>query len=96
MGRVTYKAQVLEDRHAVSILLTLLDAREPYIKGVLTSVLSTGSRTVPDRIKDLEDAGLITEEQEQQRPFRKFIDLTPKGRQVAEHLAAIEGILQTD
>ena len=96
VDRVTYKAQILEDRHAVSILITLLEAKEPYIKGVLTSVLSTGSRTVPDRIKGLQDAGLVIEEQEQQRPFRKFVELTPKGRAVAEHLAAIEGILRDE
>ena len=64
------------------------------IKGNLTSYLSTGSKAVADRVAELLAAGLVTEEQEQQRPFRKFVSLTPKGRAVAEKLADIEGILR--
>lgn len=66
------------------------------IKGNLTAYLSTGSRAVADRVAELQAAGLIIEKREEQRPFRKFVEITPKGRQVAEHLAAIEEILQTD
>ena len=90
------KSQVLEGRLAVKILLVLREEKEPIIKGNLLPKVTKGTGTAMSRIKELHEAGLIIEEQEQQRPFRKFIDLTPKGRQVAEHLAAIEGILQTD
>ena len=87
------KSQILEGRLAVRILLVLLEQREPIMKGNLLPKVTRGTGTAMSRIKELQDAGLLTEEQEQQRPFRKFIELTPKGRAVAEHLAAIEGIL---
>jgi DNA-binding MarR family transcriptional regulator len=45
------------------------------------------------RVAELLEAGLITEVQEDAKPFRKFIELTPEGRKVAEHLTAIEKIL---
>jgi DNA-binding HxlR family transcriptional regulator len=90
------KSQVLEGRLAVKILLVLKDEKEPIIKGNLLPKVTKGTGTAMARIKELQEAGLIIEEQEQQRPFRKFVQLTPKGRAVAEHLAAIEGILRED
>jgi DNA-binding HxlR family transcriptional regulator len=92
--RVKHKAQILENRFSISVLLVLLDAGRPVIKGVLTSILSTGSRAVPDRIAELQDAGLVKEVSESEKPFRKFVELTPRGREIAEKLAEIEGILK--
>lgn len=89
------KSQVLEGRLAVKILLVLKDEKEPIIKGNLLPKVTKGTGTAMARIKELQEAGLIIEEQESQRPFRKFVELTPKGRQVAEKLAEIEGILRT-
>lgn len=96
MGRVKHEAQILENRFSISVLLALLDAKEPMIKGVLTAQLSTGSRAVPDRVKELQEGGLVLERTEEERPFRKFVELTPRGREVAVHLAAIEEILGKD
>ena len=90
------KSQVLEGRLAVKILLVLLEETEPIMKGNLLPKVTKGTGTAMARIKELQDAGLVIEEQEQQRPFRKFVELTPKGRAVAEHLAAIEGILRDE
>lgn len=94
MDRVKHEAQILENRFSVSVLLALLEANEPMIKGVLTAQLSTGSRAVSDRVKELQEGGLVLERTEAERPFRKFVELTPRGRDVAEHLAAIEEILK--
>lgn len=93
MNRLSYKAQILEDRFAIAILLTLYNYDEPIIKSVLTSLLSSGSRTIADRIPQLESAGIIIESQEDVRPFRKYISLTPKGKIIAEYLVQIENLL---
>ncbi|KQM12274.1 hypothetical protein AOA80_03575 [Methanomassiliicoccales archaeon RumEn M1] len=66
------------------------------IKGVLASYVAKGTVSVQSRVDELVKLGLITEEREDTRPFRKFVQLTPKGRQVAEKLAEIEGILQEE
>lgn len=88
---VKHKTQSLEARFATSVLIVLL--KGPMIKGNLTAYLSSGSKAVADRVADLQELGLVTEEQESQRPFRKIVQLTDKGRQVAEKLAEIEEIL---
>ncbi len=64
------------------------------IKGVLASYVAKGTVSVQSRVDELVKLGLITEEREDTRPFRKIVQLTDKGRQVAEKLAEIEGILQ--
>jgi DNA-binding HxlR family transcriptional regulator len=90
------KSQVLEGRLAVKILLVLLEETEPIMKGNLLPKVTKGTGTAMARIKELQDAGLVTEEQESQRPFRKIVQLTDKGRQVAEKLAEIEEIMGED
>ena len=40
------------------------------------------------------NSGLVTEDEEPFPPKRKWVELTPKGRQVAEKLAEIEKILE--
>jgi DNA-binding MarR family transcriptional regulator len=88
-----YNSQVLEERLAVGVLLTLYRENKPMQKGILVSKLAKAAATVNYRVAELLVAGLITEVQEEARPFRKFIELTPRGKQVAKHLAAIEEIL---
>ncbi|NLI74185.1 MAG: hypothetical protein GX369_05395 [Euryarchaeota archaeon] len=87
------KAGRLEATHAIKILI-ILYFEGKMIKGVLASYVAKGTVSVQSRVDELLQLDLVTEEQEQQRPFRKFIELTPKGRAVAEHLAAIEELLQ--
>jgi DNA-binding HxlR family transcriptional regulator len=91
-----YNAQLMEERLAIAVLLTLEKETEPIVKGVLTGKIARSAGTVIDRINELMEAGLVTEVQEDKRPFRKFVELTPLGRQVAEHLAAIEEILEKE
>lgn len=86
------KAGSLEATHAIKILIILLREGK-MIKGVLASYVAKGTVSVQSRVEELIQLGLVIEEREQQRPFRKFVELTPKGRAVAEKLAEIEEIL---
>ncbi len=94
MVSTIYKAQTLEERLSIAVLLTLANEKEPIIKGVLASKLAKSAGTVIDRVIELQEVGLVIEIQEDKRPFRKFVELTPKGQAVAEHLQAIEEILK--
>lgn len=87
--------EVLEETHALKILLVLLREGR-MIKGVLNQKITRSTVSVQRRIDALVRAGLLSEEQEEQHPFRKYIELTPRGRAVAEHLQAIEEILQKE
>lgn len=89
-----YNSKILEERLAISVLLALHSEKKPMQKGILVSMLAKAAATVNYRVAELLEAGLITETREENRPFRKFVELTPRGREVAEHLAAIEGILE--
>ncbi len=91
-----YKSQILEERLAISVLLALYSEGKPVQKGILVSMLAKAAATVNYRVTELLEAGLVTETKEDKRPFRKFVELTPRGRHVAEHLAAIEELLQKD
>lgn len=93
MGSAMYKAQLMEERLAIAVLLTLANETEPIVKGVLAGKIAKSAGTVIDRINELMEAGLVTEVQEDKRPFRKFVELTPRGRLVAKKLVEIEGIL---
>jgi DNA-binding MarR family transcriptional regulator len=90
-----YKSEILEERLAIGVLLTLYREGKPMQKGVLVSKLAKAATTVNYRVSELLGAGLITEVQEETRPFRKFVELTPRGKKVAKHLAAIEDILES-
>ena len=94
MASAVYKAQLMEERLSIAVLLTLAEEKEPIVKGVLASKIARSAGTVIDRVNELLEAGLVTESKEETRPFRKFVELTPRGRTVAEHLAAIEEILE--
>jgi DNA-binding PadR family transcriptional regulator len=94
VGSAFYKAQILEERLSVAVLLTLAQEEEPIIKGVLASKIARSAGTIIDRIDELQDAGLLTEIREDVRPFRKFVELTPLGREVAEKLVEIEDMLE--
>jgi DNA-binding MarR family transcriptional regulator len=90
-----YKSEILEERLAIGVLLTLYNEERPMQKGILVSKLAKAAATVNYRVAEFLEAGLITEVQEDARPFRKFIGLTPRGKKVAKHLAAIEDILES-
>ena len=82
---------LLEDAHAMKILYAL--AKEgATAKTILYSSISTSNRTLADRIKDLTEAELIEEIATERYPYRA-LQLTEKGKKVAEHVEAIERIL---
>lgn len=83
--------EILEQKHAMKILVHLLDG--DMYKGELTSKITVGSSSILSRVEDLVDNGLITEEVQKTRPFRKTLSLTEKGRSVAELIREIEGLL---
>jgi DNA-binding HxlR family transcriptional regulator len=85
---------IIESAHAAKVLvLCLREGDMP--KGMIYQKIPKNKTVLQSRIKELVDAGLLNEE-EKFDPFRKIISLTPKGRKVAEHLAAIEGILREE
>jgi predicted transcriptional regulator len=89
-----YKSEILEERLVIGVLLTLHGEGKPMQKGILVSKLAKAATTVNYRVAELLEAGMNTEVQEDARPFRKFIELTPRGKKIAKHLAAIEEIFE--
>lgn len=91
MKYASLKMGLLEDAHAMKILYAL--AKEgATAKTVLYSSISTSNRTLADRIRDLTDAELIEEIATEKYPYRA-LQLTEKGKKVAEHVEAIERLL---
>jgi len=82
-------ADVLEDRHAISILLFLAEHPDSK-KTELYEHIPRNART-PSKISSLEDAGLLV-----QTPFRSsvLLDLTDAGKEVADLLMEIDRILK--
>ncbi|NLI74184.1 MAG: MarR family transcriptional regulator [Euryarchaeota archaeon] len=88
-----YRAQLFEDTQAIGIMLVILKEERIFITE-LSSKLAKGAGTTINRVRSLVAEDLIVEDREVKFPRRKYLELTPKGRAVAEHLAAIEGILK--
>lgn len=80
---------LLEERHAIRVLL-FLHAKREISRGSLYKELNKGIRVVLDRVNSLRDMGLIRETVQPVKPFTKMLELTEKGKRVAEHLRAIE------
>lgn len=76
---------LLEDRHAIKILVLLL-RRGKMNKTEMYSELSKGSVIVAKRLDALAAAGLVTETIFPSKPFPHFIELTECGRTVAGQL----------
>ena len=86
-----YRIEVLEKKHAMKLLLILMDG--DLMKGELASHVTVGTASVQARVADLVEAGLLTETSENVKPFRKMIGLTDKGREVAESIRHVEDLL---
>jgi len=84
---------VLEEKFAIQILLKLRETGATP-KGELYKAVSLSNATLMRRIMTLIDAGLVKETPRKQRPFTKIVELTPKGRRVAELLAKVEDELR--
>ena len=84
---------VLVNTHAIRILLVLRD-KGSMVKGNLARAIAKGTATVQARVADLVDSGLVTETRETTKPFRIYVELTPKGREVADLLHEIGALFE--
>ncbi len=64
----------LEEKHILAILYILRSG--PMKKTELTQNVTNSSDTVKKRVDCLAELGLVREVQEDQRPFRKMVELT--------------------
>lgn len=85
------KSSILEDTHVVKVLYALLK-EGPTAKSVLYSMISTNNSAVLDRINTLTKLGLVEEVAIDKSPYRAQ-QLTKKGKEIAEHIEAIERTL---
>ncbi len=92
MDYTNLKSSVFENTHAIKIILILRN-EGPMVKGELASKIAKGTSTVQARIADLIEMGLLTEKREPVKPFKKIVELTPKGRAASNLLFALEDLL---
>jgi len=84
---------LLESAHALKVLYALLQ-EGPTGRSKLYTMISTNSRTISDRLVALIEAGLIEEVPINKPPYRA-LRLTEKGKMVAEHVQAIQTVLES-
>jgi hypothetical protein len=82
----------LEDTYALRILVFLFE-NGPTFKSVLYSRVSNTVDAPKKRVETFIDLGLVSETLSKFPPYSKTIDLTPKGRKVAEKLVEIEKLM---
>lgn len=85
------KIDLLESAHALKVLYALLK-EGPTARSALYSMISSSNRTVYDRVEELLIAKLIEEGPMDKPPYRGLY-LTKKGKEMAEHVEAMEQIL---
>lgn len=83
----------IPDNLSLRILLECLN-NGPSVRSVLYARLGKGNQTVQAKLDAMIDSGLLVGRDESTPPKRKWVELTDKGRQVAEKLAEIEEILE--
>jgi len=91
--------EVLEKNHSIKVLIALTK-KDKMFYSELKSYLDIGGNTsIRARLDLLEKTGFINDETEERTSkgryvgVKRYIWLTDKGRQVAEKLVEIEGIL---
>ena len=88
--RKTYRISTLEEKHLISMLMYLRE-KGPSRKTDIYDAVSTNPRMTL-KVERLEAMGLISTEYN--NALRStVVTLTEEGRQVAEHLAAVDSIL---
>lgn len=88
--RKTYRISSLEEKHLMSMLMYLRE-KGPSRKTDIYDAVSTNPRMTL-KVERLEAMGLISTEYN--NALRStVVTLTEEGRQVAEHLAAVDSIL---
>ena len=86
-----FKGRV-DDDHSIRIIFYLHE-HGSSIRSAVYAYASNSPAVAKKRIDDMIEAGIIIEKEEQFPPKRKWLTLTKKGEEVAEHLLAIERIL---
>jgi DNA-binding HxlR family transcriptional regulator len=89
----TNSITLLEKTHAMTIPIVLMDGGSMK-KTVLYQHIARNTKAIADRLHELEEVSLLTITKSEEHPFPQIVELTPRGHRVAEHLAAIEEILQ--
>jgi DNA-binding HxlR family transcriptional regulator len=82
----------LEQRHALK-LLSCLYCNGKYQRSNLYNAISKTTTAPMKRVNELIALGLIKETVTGSAPFTKQVELTEKGKLVAEHIVEIEKIL---
>jgi len=85
------KLEILEQKHALKVLV-LLSGKEMF-KGELASKITIGTASIQARVQDLINLGLIREEHQSVKPFKKYLSLTEKGEEIAKLVREIESLL---
>lgn len=81
--------EVLQKKKSAPILLTLLE--EPrHVRGI-QSVVGGSASTVGSRIQELKEEDLVKEEPMENWPYKKVLNLTDKGRDVATVFKELSG-----
>ena len=84
----------LEQAHALKILI-ILGRAGPMSRSVLYGQVISSNRTMKDRVNELMALGLVEDVLIDERPYRA-LQLTERGREVAEHLQAIEELMRRE
>lgn len=84
--------EILEDYHSMKVLLLLYE-KGKSMRSIVYASIPSSSNTLKLRLDNLLQNGLIQEKEEQFPPKRKWVELTEKGKRVAEHLLEIEKVL---
>jgi DNA-binding HxlR family transcriptional regulator len=79
---------VVGDKWSLLVIRDLLHGKSTYGE-MLQSPEGIPTNMLADRLKRLEEAGIIASEAYQERPVRYAYKLTPKGRDLGEVLGAI-------
>lgn len=85
------RLEILEQKHALKVLVLLRE--KDMFKGELASKIIIGTASIQARVQDLVELGLISEEPQPVKPFKKILSLTEKGREIADLVAQIESKL---
>ncbi|MCE5255143.1 MAG: hypothetical protein LLG45_13235 [Actinomycetia bacterium] len=88
----TSKVTMLEEAHAIKVLLILL--REgPTRKTNLYSFIGSNTSPIQKRLDEFEKLGLVTIEPDPKHHSAFIVQLTPKGKRVAEKLVEVDEII---
>ena len=89
------KTTVLEEVHTIALLLLLLD-EGPLIKTVIYQKFTTNTSSLQKRIDKLKDAGLVITSPDPSHHSAIRVELTTKGKVVANKLREIEIVLTNE